>query len=281
VLVHGEPERNDMVQYFAEQLTGYLATRHGWVQSYGTRYVRPPVLAGDISRPEPMTVRWTTFAQAHTDRPVKGMLTGPVTMLAWSFVRDDQPLAETARQVALALRDEVADLEAAGTAIIQVDEPALRETLPLREADRAAYLEWATEAFRLTTSGVRPETQIHTHMCYAEFGQILSAIEDLDADVISLEAARSHMQVAHELAGAGYPREVGPGVYDIHSPRVPEADEVTALLREGLKAVPAERLWVNPDCGLKTRGWAETRASLGHLVDAARTVREGLADTAA
>ncbi|GHI97184.1 5-methyltetrahydropteroyltriglutamate--homocysteine S-methyltransferase [Streptomyces olivaceus] len=278
VLVHGEPERNDMVQYFAERLTGYLATRHGWVQSYGTRYVRPPILAGDISRPEPMTVRWTTYAQSLTDRPVKGMLTGPVTMLAWSFVRDDQPRADTARQVALALRDEVADLESAGTGVIQVDEPALRETLPLRAAGRAGYLAWATEAFRLTTAGVRPDTQIHTHMCYAEFGDIVRAIDDLDADVISLEAARSHMQVARELAAHGYPREAGPGVYDIHSPRVPDAGEVAALLREGLKAIPAERLWVNPDCGLKTRAWPETRASLEHLVTAARTVRAELSE---
>ncbi|MFE7608883.1 5-methyltetrahydropteroyltriglutamate--homocysteine S-methyltransferase [Streptomyces celluloflavus] len=273
VLVHGEAERNDMVQYFAEQLTGYLATQHGWVQSYGTRYVRPPILAGDISRPAPMTVRWTTYAQSLTDRPVKGMLTGPVTMLAWSFVRDDQPLADTARQVALALRDEVNDLEAAGTSVIQVDEPALRETLPLRTADRPAYLGWATEAFRLTTGGVRPATQIHTHMCYAEFGDIVEAIDDLDADVISLEAARSHMQVARELAAHGYPREAGPGVYDIHSPRVPSAEEATALLRTGLEALPVERLWVNPDCGLKTRGWPETRASLENLVAAARTIR--------
>ncbi|MER7779863.1 5-methyltetrahydropteroyltriglutamate--homocysteine S-methyltransferase [Streptomyces sp. NPDC096191] len=273
VLVHGEPERNDMVQYFAERLTGYLATRHGWVQSYGTRYVRPPVLAGDVSRPEPMTVRWTTYAQSLTGRPVKGMLTGPVTMLAWSFVRDDQPLADTARQVALALRDEVADLEAAGTSVIQVDEPALRETLPLRSAGRPAYLEWATEAFRLSTGGVRPDTQIHTHMCYAEFGDIVRAIDDLDADVISLEAARSHMQVARELASHGYPREAGPGVYDIHSPRVPSAEEAAGLLRTGLAAIPAERLWVNPDCGLKTRGWPEVRSSLENLVAAAHAVR--------
>ncbi|MFJ5557128.1 5-methyltetrahydropteroyltriglutamate--homocysteine S-methyltransferase [Streptomyces sp. NPDC093250] len=276
VLVHGEPERNDMVQYFAEQLTGYLTTRHGWVQSYGTRYVRPPVLAGDVSRPEPMTVCWTSYAQSLTEKPVKGMLTGPVTMLAWSFVRDDQPLGDTARQVALALRDEVNDLEAAGTAVIQVDEPALRETLPLRSADRAGYLAWATEAFRLTTSGVRPDTQIHTHMCYAEFGDIVQAIDDLDADVISLEAARSHMQAARELAAHGYLREAGPGVYDIHSPRVPSTDEAAELLRTGLKAIPAERLWVNPDCGLKTRAWPETRASLEHLVTAARTLRDEL-----
>ncbi|WP_306326377.1 5-methyltetrahydropteroyltriglutamate--homocysteine S-methyltransferase [Streptomyces venezuelae] len=273
VLVHGEPERNDMVQYFAEQLTGYLATRHGWVQSYGTRYVRPPILAGDISRPAPMTVRWTAYAQSLTTKPVKGMLTGPVTMLAWSFVRDDQPLGDTARQVALALRDEVNDLEAAGTSVIQVDEPALRETLPLRAADHPAYLAWATEAFRLSTSGVRPDTQIHTHMCYAEFGDIVQAIDDLDADVISLEAARSHMQVARELAAHGYPREAGPGVWDIHSPRIPSVREATDLLRKGLEAIPAERLWVNPDCGLKTRGWPETRTSLEHLVAAAREVR--------
>ncbi|MGP3986112.1 5-methyltetrahydropteroyltriglutamate--homocysteine S-methyltransferase [Streptomyces sp. 3N207] len=276
VLVHGEPERNDMVQYFAEQLTGYLATRHGWVQSYGTRYVRPPILAGDVARRRPLSVRWTRYAQSLTSRPVKGMLTGPVTMLAWSFVRDDQPVSETARQVALALRDEVCELEAAGTAVIQVDEPALRETLPLRTADRPGYLAWATAAFRLTTSGVRPDTQIHTHMCYAEFGDIIEAIAALDADVISLEAARSHMQVADELAGHGYPREAGPGVYDIHSPRVPGAEEMAALLRKGLEAIPAERLWVNPDCGLKTRGWTETRASLENLVTAARTVRKEL-----
>ncbi|MFJ3174730.1 5-methyltetrahydropteroyltriglutamate--homocysteine S-methyltransferase [Streptomyces roseus] len=274
VLVHGEPERNDMVQYFAEQLTGYLATQHGWVQSYGTRYVRPPVLAGDVSRPEPMTVRWTSYAQSLTSKPVKGMLTGPVTMLAWSFVRDDQPLGDTARQVALALRDEVNDLEAAGTSVIQVDEPALRETLPLRAADHAAYLAWATESFRLTTSGVRPDTQIHTHMCYAEFGDIVQAIDDLDADVISLEATRSHMQVARELAAHGYSQEAGPGVWDIHSPRVPSAEEAADLLRTGLKAIPAERLWVNPDCGLKTRGWTETRASLENLVTAAREIRK-------
>ncbi|MGC4907577.1 5-methyltetrahydropteroyltriglutamate--homocysteine S-methyltransferase [Streptomyces cyaneofuscatus] len=281
VLVHGEPERNDMVQYFAEQLTGYLATQHGWVQSYGTRYVRPPVLAGDISRPEPMTVRWTAYAQSLTERPVKGMLTGPVTMLAWSFVRDDQPLGETARQVALALRDEVNDLEANGTSVIQVDEPALRETLPLRAAEHAAYLEWATESFRLATSGVRPDTQIHTHMCYAEFGDIVQAIDDLDADVISLEAARSHMQVARELAAHGYPREAGPGVYDIHSPRIPSTEEAAALLRKGLEAIPAERLWVNPDCGLKTRGWPETRTSLENLVAAAREIRAELPTEAA
>jgi 5-methyltetrahydropteroyltriglutamate--homocysteine methyltransferase len=276
VLVHGEPERNDMVQYFAEQLTGYLATRHGWVQSYGTRYVRPPILAGDVSRPAPMTVTWTSYAQSLTERPVKGMLTGPVTMLAWSFVRDDQPLGETARQVALALRDEVNDLEEAGSSVIQVDEPALRETLPLRADDRAAYLAWATEAFRLTTCGVRAATQIHTHMCYAEFGEIIAAIDDLDADVISLEAARSHMRIAGELAEVGYPREVGPGVYDIHSPRVPAEREVSDLVDRALSAVPAQRLWINPDCGLKTRSWEEVRPALERMTAAARRVRAGL-----
>ncbi|WP_457033021.1 5-methyltetrahydropteroyltriglutamate--homocysteine S-methyltransferase [Kitasatospora sp. P5_F3] len=274
VLVHGEPERNDMVQYFAEQLTGFLTTRHGWVQSYGSRYVRPPVIAGDVARPAPMTVEWFRTAQALTERPVKGMLTGPVTMLAWSFVRDDQPLADTARQVALALRDEVADLEAAGAAVIQVDEPALRETLPLRRAAHAGYLAWATEAFRLSTSGVLPSTQVHTHMCYAEFGDILTAIEELDANVISLEAARSRMAVTGELGD--YPREVGPGVYDIHSPRVPTADAMAELLRTALKSVPAERLWVNPDCGLKTRSWAEVRPALAALVAAAVDVRRSL-----
>ncbi|MCC3769681.1 5-methyltetrahydropteroyltriglutamate--homocysteine S-methyltransferase [Streptomyces sp. UNOC14_S4] len=276
VLVHGEPERDDMVAYFAERLDGYLATRHGWVQSYGTRYVRPPILAGDVSRRAPMTVEWTVFAQSLTRRPVKGMLTGPVTMLAWSFVRDDQPLAETARQVALALRDEVADLEAAGTAVVQVDEPALRELLPLRASGRDAYLTWATEAFRLATGGVRADTQIHTHMCYAEFGEILPAIEALDADVISLEAARSRMAVADELAAAGYPREAGPGVYDIHSPRVPSAGEMADLLRHALRAVPADRLWANPDCGLKTRRPEEAGRALENLVTAARRVRAEL-----
>ncbi len=276
VLVHGEPERNDMVQYFAEQLAGYVVTAHGWVQSYGTRYVRPPILAGDISRPAPMTVEWTEYAQSLTERPVKGMLTGPVTMLAWSFVRDDQPLADTAAQVALALRDEVLDLEAAGTAVIQVDEPALRETLPLRAADRAEYLAWAVRAFRLTTAGVADETQVHTHMCYADFGDILGAIIDLDADVISLEAARSDMGITRELTAAAYPNEVGPGVWDIHSPRVPSAAEIEGKLRDAVSAFPAQRLWVNPDCGLKTRGYPETLASLENLVAAAGRVRAGV-----
>ncbi|HEY2175371.1 MAG TPA: 5-methyltetrahydropteroyltriglutamate--homocysteine S-methyltransferase, partial [Mycobacteriales bacterium] len=277
VLVHGEPERNDMVQYFAERLTGFLTTRHGWVQSFGTRYVRPPVIAGDVSRPGPMTVDWASFAQGLTDRPVKGMLTGPVTMLSWSYVRDDQPLGDTARQVALALRDEVADLEAAGLAIIQVDEPALREGLPLRAAARPDYLRWATEAFRLATSGVRDDTQIHTHMCYAEFGDVLDAIVALDADVISLEAARSDMAVVRELADADYPAAVGPGVYDIHSPRVPDTAEVVALLDRALEHLPAERVWVNPDCGLKTRREDEVIPALAHMVEAARQARSRIA----
>ena len=276
VLVHGEPERNDMVQYFAEQLDGFVTTTHGWVQSYGSRYVRPPIIAGDVSRPAPMTTRWAEFAQSLTDRPMKGMLTGPVTMLAWSFVRDDQPLADTARQIALALRDEVADLQTAGIAVIQVDEPALRETLPLRQVDRPAYLAWAVEAFRLATSGVRDDTQIHTHMCYAEFGDALQAIIDMDADVISLEATRSEMQIVADLAQACYPNEVGPGVWDIHSPRVPSTDEIAGRLRAAIEAFPAKRLWVNPDCGLKTRGYDEVRASLANLVSATKAVRATL-----
>jgi len=276
VLVHGEPERNDMVQYFAEQLAGFATTTQGWVQSYGTRYVRPPIVVGDVSRPEPMTVRWARYAQSLTDRPLKGMLTGPVTMLAWSFVRDDLPLRETARQVALALRDEVTDLEQAGIAVIQVDEPALRETLPLRRQDRANYLAWAVEAFKLTTAGARDDTQVHTHMCYAEFGGILQAITDMDADVISLEAARSEMAIVADLAGVGYPNEIGPGVWDIHSPRVPSTAEIGDRLRAAVAAFPARRLWVNPDCGLKTRAYPEVRAGLANLVAATKRVRAEL-----
>nr|WP_083977764.1 5-methyltetrahydropteroyltriglutamate--homocysteine S-methyltransferase [Herbidospora sakaeratensis] len=269
VLVHGEPERNDMVQYFAEQLDGYAATEAGWVQSYGTRCVRPPILYGDLARPRPMTVAWAAYAQSLTPKPVKGMLTGPVTMLAWSFVRDDQPLAETARQVALVLRDEIADLEAAGIAIVQVDEPALRELLPLRAADQEDYLAWAVGAFRLATSGAADATQIHTHMCYSEFGEILSPIADLDADVTSVEAARSHMELLPYLRAAGYANGIGPGVYDIHSPRVPTTEEMAENLRTALRAVPADRLWVNPDCGLKTRAYPETLAALANMVAAA------------
>ncbi|WBP92723.1 5-methyltetrahydropteroyltriglutamate--homocysteine S-methyltransferase [Mycolicibacterium neoaurum] len=273
VLVHGEPERNDMVQYFAEQLEGFFATQNGWVQSYGSRCVRPPVLFGDVFRPAPMTVAWTSYAQSLTARPVKGMLTGPVTILAWSFVRDDQPLADTAAQVALAIRDETVDLERSGVAIIQVDEPALRELLPLRTRQKQEYLMWSVEAFRLATAGVRDDTQIHTHLCYSEFGEVIGAIADLDADVTSIEAARSHMEVLDDLNAVGFSNGVGPGVYDIHSPRVPNTDEMTTALREALAAVPAERLWVNPDCGLKTRKNDEVVESLRHMVEAAKTVR--------
>ncbi|MDI9894787.1 5-methyltetrahydropteroyltriglutamate--homocysteine S-methyltransferase [Rhodococcus sp. IEGM 1381] len=273
VLVHGEPERNDMVQYFAEQLSGFAATSNGWVQSYGSRCVRPPILYGDVSRPKPMTVHWSEYAQSLTGKPVKGMLTGPVTILAWSFVRDDRPLDESAAQIALAIRDETIDLEEAGIRIVQVDEPALRELLPLRSKDTAAYLEWAVRSFKISTSGVSDDTQIHTHLCYSEFGEIIDAIVDLDADVTSIEAARSHMEVLDDLNSVGFDLGVGPGVYDIHSPRVPSVDEITESLRAALKAVPAERLWVNPDCGLKTRGAAEVERSLRNMVQAAAALR--------
>ncbi|MFD0802866.1 5-methyltetrahydropteroyltriglutamate--homocysteine S-methyltransferase, partial [Streptomonospora algeriensis] len=273
VLVHGEPERNDMVQYFSEHLEGFVSTDAGWVQSYGSRCVRPPILFGDVARPEAISVEWAAYAQRLTDKPVKGMLTGPVTILAWSFVRDDQPLAATAKQVALAIRDEARDLEAAGIRVVQVDEPALRELLPLRAARHRDYLSWAVEAFRLATSGVAASTQVHTHLCYSEFGDVIDAIVDLDADVTSIEAARSRMEVLDDLNAVGFARGVGPGVYDIHSPRVPEAEETADLLRAALKAVPAERLWVNPDCGLKTRGYAEVEAALSNMVSAAAAVR--------
>ncbi|QIS07691.1 5-methyltetrahydropteroyltriglutamate--homocysteine S-methyltransferase [Nocardia brasiliensis] len=273
VLVHGEPERNDMVQYFAEQLDGFAATELGWVQSYGTRCVRPPILFGDVARRTPMTVDWISYAQSLTDKPVKGMLTGPVTILAWSFVRDDQPLGDSARQVALAIRDETVDLQSAGIRIIQVDEPALRELLPLREAEQQGYLDWSVRSFRLATSGVSDATQVHTHLCYSEFGEVIDAIAGLDADVTSIEAARSRMEVLDDLNAAGFDLGVGPGVYDIHSPRVPSVEEITTSLRAALKAVPAERLWVNPDCGLKTRGQAEVAASLRNMVTAAAAVR--------
>ncbi|MEV0396606.1 5-methyltetrahydropteroyltriglutamate--homocysteine S-methyltransferase [Polymorphospora rubra] len=276
VLVHGEPERNDMVQYFGEQLGGFAATVNGWVQSYGSRCVRPPVIHGDVTRPAPMTVDWSRYAQSLTGRPVKGMLTGPVTILAWSFVRTDQPLADTADQVALALRDEIRDLEAAGIRIVQVDEPALRELLPLRAADQPAYLDWAVTAFRLATSGVADATQIHTHLCYSEFGEVLPAIDALDADVTSIEASRSKMEILDDLRAAGYGRGVGPGVYDIHSPRVPDQAEITEALRRAVAAVPADRLWVNPDCGLKTRGYAEIEPALRRLVAAAARIRATL-----
>ena len=273
VLVHGEAERNDMVQYFAELLDGFAATRNGWVQSYGSRCTRPSVLWGDVSRPAPMTVGWTSYAQSLTDKPVKGMLTGPVTIIAWSFPRNDLPLGDIADQIGLALRDEVSDLEAAGIAAIQVDEPALRELLPL-DADRHAdYLDWSVGSFRLATSSVRPDTQIHTHLCYSEFGQIIDAIKGLDADVTSIEAARSKMEVVPELAEAGFDHGIGPGVWDIHAPRVPSTEELVELIGLAADAVPVSRLWVNPDCGLKTRGYEETKASLDNLVSATRQVR--------
>lgn len=276
VLVHGEPERNDMVQYFAENLDGFDVTVHGWVQSYGSRCTRPSILWGDVSRPAPITVPWTQFAQSLTDKPVKGMLTGPVTILAWSFVRDDLPLGETANQVALALRDEVTDLEAAGIKVIQVDEPALRELLPLRREDQAEYLEWSVNSFKLSTASAAPATQVHTHLCYSEFGAIIDAIDGLDADVTSIEAARSRMEVVHDLDAHGFRRGVGPGVYDIHSPRVPGQGEVAELLEKAVQHVPARQLWVNPDCGLKTRGYTETEESLRNLVNATVSVRSQL-----
>ena len=273
MLVHGEAERNDMVQYFAELLDGFAATRNGWVQSYGSRCTRPSVLWGDVSRPAPMTVGWTSYAQSLSDKPVKGMLTGPVTIIAWSFPRNDLALGEIADQIGLALRDEVSDLEAAGIAAIQVDEPALRELLPL-DADRHAdYLNWSVGSFRLATSSVRPDTQIHTHLCYSEFGQIIDAIKGLDADVTSIEAARSKMEVVPELAEAGFDHGIGPGVWDIHAPRVPGTEELAELIGLAADAVPVSRLWVNPDCGLKTRGYEETKASLDNLVSATRQVR--------
>lgn len=276
VLVHGEPERNDMVQYFAELLDGFAVTQNGWVQSYGSRCTRPSILWGDVSRPAPMTVEWSEYAQSLSEKPVKGMLTGPVTILAWSFVRDDQPLGDTARQVALALRDEITDLEAAGIRVIQVDEPALRELLPLKRADQPAYLDWSVGSFRLATGGAAPATQVHTHLCYSEFGVVIDAIRELDADVTSIEAARSRMEVVDDLSASGFDHGVGPGVYDIHSPRVPSVEEVQSLLERAVGAIPAGRLWVNPDCGLKTRGYDETVASLANIVEATQAVRAGV-----
>jgi 5-methyltetrahydropteroyltriglutamate--homocysteine methyltransferase len=274
VLVHGEFERNDMVEYFGEQLSGYAFTANGWVQSYGSRCVKPPIIYGDVSRPAPMTVRWSAYAQSLTSLPMKGMLTGPVTMLQWSFVRDDLPRADVCRQIALALRDEVLDLEAAGIGMIQVDEPALREGLPLRHADWQAYLDWATAAFRMATAAVDDTTQIHTHMCYAEFNDIMAAIVALDADVISIETARSRMELLTAFEQHGYPNAVGPGVYDIHSPRVPQSAEMASLMQRASSVLKTEQLWVNPDCGLKTRGWPETRAALKAMVDAAQQLRQ-------
>ncbi|WP_249520861.1 5-methyltetrahydropteroyltriglutamate--homocysteine S-methyltransferase [Microbacterium sp. ER1] len=280
VLVHGEPERNDMVQYFAENLDGFAVTQHGWVQSYGSRATRPSILWGDVSRPAPITVGWSAYAQSLTAKHMKGMLTGPVTILAWSFVRDDQPLGETANQVALALRDEIADLEAAGIQVIQVDEPALRELLPLKQADQPAYLDWSVASFRLATGGAAAATQVHTHLCYSEFGVVIDAIRALDADVTSIEAARSRMEVVADIAEVGFDHGIGPGVYDIHSPRVPTVEEVESLLRRAVEEIPLRQLWVNPDCGLKTRGYAETTASLRNIVEATRRVREDVVVTA-
>ncbi len=277
VLVHGEAERNDMVEYFAEQLDGYAFTRFGWVQSYGSRCVKPAVIYGDLSRPQAMTVAWIEYAQRCTDKLMKGMLTGPVTMLMWSFPRDDISREQQARQLALAIRDEVVDLEAAGIRIIQIDEAAFREGLPLRKAQWQGYLDWATEAFRLCASGVRDETQIHTHMCYSEFNDVIESIAAMDADVITIETSRSDMELLEAFERFDYPNEIGPGVYDIHSPRVPDSSEMVRLLKKAAQRVPAERLWVNPDCGLKTRGWAETEAALVNMVAAARQLRAELA----
>jgi len=273
VLVHGEAERNDMVEYFGEQLDGFTFTRLGWVQSYGSRCVKPPVIYGDVARPQAMTVDWTVHAQSLTGKPVKGMLTGPVTILQWSFVRDDQPRAQTTLQIALAIRDEVADLEQAGIGIIQIDEPAVREGLPLRRSRWGEYLDWATRAFRVSASAARDETQIHTHMCYAEFNDILPQIAAMDADVITIETSRSAMELLTGFGTFRYPNEIGPGVYDIHSPRVPDTAEMVRLLKKASAVIPAAQLWVNPDCGLKTRGWKETEAALRNMVAAARELR--------
>ncbi|HET8701813.1 MAG TPA: 5-methyltetrahydropteroyltriglutamate--homocysteine S-methyltransferase, partial [Nitrococcus sp.] len=256
-----------------ELLEGFAGTEQGWVQSFGSRCVKPPIIYGDIGRPEPMTLEWIRYAQSLTHRPVKGMLTGPLTILQWSFVRDDQPRSDTCQQIALALRDEVHDLEAAGIQAIQVDEPALREGLPLRSNERAAYLQWAVDAFRLATAGVRDETQIHTHMCYCEFNDIIEAIAELDADVITIEASRSDMELLTAFTEFEYPNEIGPGVYDIHSPRVPSIAEIMHQLEKAAAVIPPQRLWVNPDCGLKTRGWEETKAALANMVAAAHRLR--------
>lgn len=273
VLVHGEPERNDMVEYFGEMLEGFAFTRNGWVQSYGSRCVKPPIIHGDVSRPKAMTVPWTKYAQSLTSKPVKGMLTGPITILQWSFVREDQPRKDTAHQIALAIRDEVGDLEAAGTRVIQIDEPALREGLPLRRSEWRAYLDWAVNAFRLATSGVADETQIHTHMCYADFNDIIEAVAELDADVISLEASRSGTSQLNVFADFKYPNDIGPGVYDIHSPRVPSTEEMVDAITAQTRVLDVRQLWVNPDCGLKTRRWEEITPALENMVAAAREVR--------
>jgi 5-methyltetrahydropteroyltriglutamate--homocysteine methyltransferase len=276
VLVHGEFERKDMVEHFGELLKGFVFSKNGWVQSYGSRCVKPPIIYGDVSRRQPMTTAWTRFAQALTERPVKGMLTGPVTILQWSFVRDDQPRSETCRQIALAIRDEVVDLEAGGAGIIQIDEPALREGLPLRKKDWPDYLRWAVDAFRLASSGVRDETQIHTHMCYCEFNDIIDSIAELDADVISIETSRSQMELLSAFGEFSYPNDIGPGVYDIHSPRIPTQDEIETLLRKAMEVLSPEQIWVNPDCGLKTRRWEEVKPALAAMVAAALALRTSL-----
>ncbi|MBZ4189193.1 5-methyltetrahydropteroyltriglutamate--homocysteine S-methyltransferase [Niabella beijingensis] len=276
VLVHGEFERNDMVEYFGEQLAGFAFTKNGWVQSYGSRCVKPPVIYGDVYRPNFMTVAWSTYAQSLTSRPVKGMLTGPVTILQWSFVRNDQPRSVTCNQIALAIRDEVTDLEKAGIKIIQIDEPAIREGLPLRKEQQQEYLDWAVTAFRIAASGVQDKTQIHTHMCYSEFNDIINDIAAMDADVITIETSRSQMELLDVFASFEYPNDIGPGVYDIHSPRVPSKEEMVALMEKALTYIPAERLWVNPDCGLKTRDWEETRQALTAMIQAAKALRKNI-----
>jgi 5-methyltetrahydropteroyltriglutamate--homocysteine methyltransferase len=273
VLVHGEFERNDMVEYFGEQLAGFTFTKNGWVQSYGSRCVKPPVIYGDVSRPKPMTVKWSEYAQSLTPKWVKGMLTGPVTILQWSFVRNDQPRSQTCTQIALAIRDEVVDLENAGIKIIQIDEPAIREGLPLRKEEWATYLDWAVKAFRISASGVKDDTQIHTHMCYSEFNDIIQNIADMDADVITIECSRSQMELLDAFADFKYPNEIGPGVYDIHSPRVPSSQEMVKLLEKASAVIPVDQLWVNPDCGLKTRHWDETKKALIEMVAAAQEMR--------
>ncbi|WP_431101560.1 5-methyltetrahydropteroyltriglutamate--homocysteine S-methyltransferase [Roseateles noduli] len=276
VFVHGEAERNDMVEYFGEQLEGYAFTQFGWVQSYGSRCVKPPVLFGDISRPKAMTVAWTRYAQSLTDKPMKGMLTGPVTILNWSFVRDDQPRSVSCKQLALAIRQEVLDLERAGVRVIQIDEAALREGLPLRKSQWGEYLDWAVESFRITANGVADETQIHTHMCYSEFNDIIASIADMDADVITIETSRSDMELLDAFDDFKYPNEIGPGVYDIHSPNIPTQEHIVQLMKKAAERIPAERLWVNPDCGLKTRQWAEVIPALTNMVAAARTLRQSV-----
>jgi 5-methyltetrahydropteroyltriglutamate--homocysteine methyltransferase len=274
VFVHGEPERNDMVEYFGEQLDGFAFTQFGWVQSYGSRCVKPPIIFGDVSRPKPMTVFWSQYAQSQTDKTMKGMLTGAVTVLQWSFVRNDQTREATCNQIALALRDEVLDLETAGIHMIQIDEAALREGLPLKKSDWADYLRWAVNSFRMTTSGVQNDTQIHTHMCYSEFNDIIEAVAKMDADVITIETSKSQMKLLDAFVDFQYPNEIGPGVYDIHSPNIPNVEQMVDLIQKAAENIPAERLWVNPDCGLKTRGWQETEPALTNMVEAAKVLRK-------